>query len=74
MQVATNRISALFRSCPQLNRLLPLPEGHQGYLVGGAIRDLLTNRPLTDIDLIFPRDPTALAQDFARQINGDMCT
>ena len=31
---------------------------------------LLTGRPVTDIDLIFPFDPTPLAKDFARRIGG----
>ena len=70
MQVATDRISGLFEACPHLHHLLPLLGGQEAYLVGGAIRDLVTGRPLTDIDLIFPRDPTPLAKVFARRING----
>lgn len=70
MPVATGRISGLLESCPQLHLLLPLLGGQEAYLVGGAIRDLVTGRPLTDIDLIFPSDPTPLAKAFARRIDG----
>jgi tRNA nucleotidyltransferase/poly(A) polymerase len=70
MQVAMDGMPDLLRSCPHFDRLLSLVTTTDAYLVGGAIRDILTGHPVIDIDLIFPHDPTALARDFARLIGG----
>jgi poly(A) polymerase len=40
------------------------------YLVGGAIRDLLLDRPCNDFDFVTPFDPSFLAQTLARQLRG----
>nr|WP_320050839.1 hypothetical protein [uncultured Desulfuromonas sp.] len=40
------------------------------YVVGGALRDTLLQRPCHDIDLITPGDPTSIAQAFAQQQAG----
>lgn len=70
MQVAIDKLSDVLRCCPHFERLLTLCAGKDAYLVGGAIRDALIGRSITDLDLIFPDDPTTLAKDFARQIGG----
>jgi len=36
-----------------------------GWLVGGAVRDSILGRPVTDIDLVVPGDPEAAARTFA---------
>ena len=40
------------------------------HLVGGAIRDALLHRPVTDFDFTSPYDPTPLAQALAPQLGG----
>ena len=40
------------------------------FLVGGAVRDLLLERPLIDLDLVVEGDAFALAQAFATATNG----
>jgi poly(A) polymerase len=78
MQVAIDKLSDVLQCFPHFDRLLTLcsaKNSYQGsakdaYLVGGAIRDALIGRQLTDLDLIFPDDPTSLARCFAREIGG----
>lgn len=41
--------------------------GFSCWLVGGALRDVLLGRPVTDIDLVTTYDPTRLAQHWAKQ-------
>lgn len=50
--------------------LCPLLGDEGGWLVGGAVRDMFLGRPISDIDLAFPGDPTPLARAFARQTGG----
>ena len=70
MQVDIDNLSDVLRSCPHLDRLLTLCSAKDAYLVGGAIRDALIGRPITDLDPISASDPTLIARDFARQIGG----
>jgi poly(A) polymerase len=70
MRVAMDKLSDVLHGSPHFHCLLDLCTNKQAYLVGGAIRDALIGRPLTDLDLIMPEDPTALARDFARHIGG----
>ena len=42
--------------------------GAQLYLVGGCVRDLLINRPITDLDFALTDDAIAFARTFADQI------
>ncbi len=53
---------------PQLVSLLDPDE--ECVLVGGALRDWLLGRPVTDFDFATPGDPTLLAQRFARLVGG----
>jgi tRNA nucleotidyltransferase/poly(A) polymerase len=41
-------------------------QGQTVWLVGGALRDFLSNRPVTEIDLVLPADPLP----FARELEG----
>lgn len=56
------------RILPELPALLP-PDG-ECLLVGGALRDWLLEREVTDFDFATPGDPTALAQRFAARTGG----
>ena len=40
------------------------------WLVGGSVRDLLLDRPVTDIDLVVSEDPRGVAQRLARSLGG----
>jgi tRNA nucleotidyltransferase/poly(A) polymerase len=42
------------------------------YLVGGAVRDALSGRPIHDVDLVLPRGATSLARRIADRYNGDV--
>jgi len=61
-------ILAEARIRPQLASLLK--QGDECVLVGGALRDWLLGRPVTDFDFATPEDPTLLAQRFAKLIGG----
>lgn len=56
------------RILPQLLSCLQL--GQSCHLVGGALRDFLLGRAITDFDFATSFDPTDLARTFARQIDG----
>lgn len=70
MQVCIDKLSDVLYDCPHLETILTLCTNKIAYLVGGAIRDALLGRHLSDLDLIFPDDPTSLARAFARQVGG----
>jgi len=52
---------------PVLQRLTAAGEC---YLVGGALRDWLLGRPIADLDLATPGDPTPMARGVASQLDG----
>lgn len=70
MQIAMDKLSDVVQNTPYFEQLLNLCTAKNAYLVGGVIRDALIGRPVTDLDLIFPEDPTSLAKAFAHQIGG----
>jgi tRNA nucleotidyltransferase/poly(A) polymerase len=70
MQVAIDNLADVLTRCPHFNLLRSLCKDSETYVVGGAVRDALLNRPISDLDLISPYDPTTLAKKFARQIGG----
>lgn len=70
MLIATDKLFEVLRTIPHFEYLVDLCKTNNAYLVGGAIRDILIGRSATDLDLIFPEDPTALAKAFARRIGG----
>jgi tRNA nucleotidyltransferase/poly(A) polymerase len=41
------------------------------FVVGGAVRDRLLGRPYTDVDVIIPEDPAALAAKIATAVGGN---
>jgi len=70
MQVALDSLSDVLHNCTNFGRLVTLCSAKDTYLVGGAIRDALIGRSITDLDLISASDLTLIAKDFARQIGG----
>lgn len=55
-----------------LNRVQEMAHDQPLYLVGGAVRDLLTGRPLHDLDFAMPSDPRPLAHRLADALQGDI--
>jgi len=70
MQIAMDKLLDVLHNTSHFEQLLKLCTDRKVYLVGGALRDAMIGRPLTDLDLIFPEDPTSLAKTFARMTCG----
>jgi tRNA nucleotidyltransferase (CCA-adding enzyme) len=59
----------LFQNIPELRQIAAqLPP--QTYLVGGAVRDLILNRPILDLDLVVEANAIQLAQRLQQQYGG----
>jgi tRNA nucleotidyltransferase/poly(A) polymerase len=65
-------LSSLIERCPELLSLSDLAQTKNlnCWLVGGTIRDLLLQRDPADIDLCCDGDPTAIVQQWSRQVGG----
>ena len=48
--------TAVLQDCPPVT-MRALPAGHEGYLVGGAVRDLLLGSPPKDFDILTSATP-----------------
>ncbi|HMJ97548.1 MAG TPA: hypothetical protein VK486_16995 [Thermoleophilaceae bacterium] len=60
------------RRVPGMERLLPALEGLEpGYLVGGAVRDLLRGAAPNDIDIAVEGDARSVARAVAERLGGD---
>ena len=70
MQLAIEKLRDGLHQYPHFCVLKEVFSRTESYLVGGAIRDLLLARPISDLDLISPRNPTELAKIFASQVGG----
>ncbi len=70
MLVDAEHIHNVLMSLPHVKKLASLCTNLGAYIVGGAVRDALLGLPIKDVDVISPDDPTELAKDFARQLNG----
>lgn len=70
MPADLDNLARLAERCVPLGQLSSMSSAYTGYLVGGAVRDALLGRQLVDLDFAFSGDPTPLARDFARKING----
>ncbi len=70
MLVDADHVHDVLLSLPHVKKLASLCRNLDAYIVGGAVRDALLDLPIKDVDLVFPADPTKLAKDFARQLNG----
>jgi len=56
---------------PQYEKIVDLLRGYRAYLVGGAVRDALLNRPIHDLDFALPKDTIPAARLVADQLGGD---
>ena len=54
----------------QYDRIVDLLRPHQAYLVGGAVRDALLERPIYDLDFALPKDTITAAKMVADQLGG----
>jgi poly(A) polymerase len=63
-------IEALEHSEPVRAVRAALQGGPPSWLVGGAVRDLLLGRPVTDVDVAVDGDPQATARAVARALKG----
>lgn len=72
MIASVPNIAALFDTDVNLTGLRRLISRHDSdwWLVGGCLRDLLLERPVSDIDIVAAGDPTKLARQWARQVGG----
>lgn len=70
MSVAIDNLARLEDGGTLAGHYLSLLADTDGFLVGGAVRDALLGRALTDLDFAFPQDPTHIAKEFARRIDG----
>ncbi len=59
-------LMALVRKCAAAAHTL----GFSAYFVGGLVRDLLLNFPITDVDMVIEGDAIALAKQLAREMGG----
>lgn len=66
------KVSQLFSSSDALSVLTDIiGQSHSPFwLVGGCLRDLLLERPISDIDLISCDDPTPLARQWSFRVDG----
>lgn len=70
-RIKPEEVRACVQVLPDVAELSPLVGGgEEMWLVGGAIRDMLLERPVADLDFATPGDPTPLARAFARSVKG----
>ncbi len=55
---------------PILRALSALPHFRGAYLVGGAVRDLIMSRDISDIDVVVPVNPEEACREAAAALNG----
>ena len=70
MHLAIEKLKDDLHRYPHFSVLQQVFSRTESYLVGGAIRDLLLGRPISDLDLISPGNPTELAKKFASLVGG----
>ena len=72
MNKLNQQLIQLTKELPAIEALVELIHKQQleAWLVGGALRDLLLQRSISDLDLATVADPTPLAKQWARQVNG----
>src|SRR5262245_24742975 len=62
-QIEPTALPARLESMPGISQIRALAEKVPAYLVGGAVRDLLLDRPTTDVDVVIEGDVAALAEE-----------
>ena len=55
---------------PQYERIVDILRDSNGFLVGGAVRDILLNRPIRDLDFALPDNTVGAAKRIADQLGG----
>ena len=55
---------------PQYDQILDVLQPTQAYLVGGAVRDMLLNRPIYDLDFALPEGTIPVAKQVADRLGG----
>jgi tRNA nucleotidyltransferase/poly(A) polymerase len=61
-----------FKGFPfQYKEILDVIKTSGAYLVGGAVRDRLLNKPIRDLDFVLPDDVIPFAKEVADRLNGD---
>ncbi|MFN2282595.1 MAG: hypothetical protein ACK2TZ_12090, partial [Anaerolineales bacterium] len=55
---------------PQYEKIVEILHPTRAYLVGGAVRDLLLDRPIHDLDFALPQDTIGVAKGVADQMGG----
>ena len=65
MLVDTGNLESGLKCLPLFEKLIACCADWEVYVVGGAVRDVLTGQTVQDVDLISPEDPTTLAKLFA---------
>ncbi len=55
---------------PQFDQIVDLLQGSNAYLAGGAVRDLLLERPVHDLDFALPKGTIPAAKKVADQMDG----
>lgn len=58
----------------QYDDIVKVIKSSGGYLVGGAVRDILLSRPVRDLDFAVPGDSINLARKVADRLGGDFYT
>jgi putative nucleotidyltransferase with HDIG domain len=57
-----------------INKIREILPGQEIYLVGGAVRDILLNRPSPDLDFALPSNGISLARHVANTLKADFMT
>src|SRR5215213_3413680 len=60
-----------FSSSPLIDKVRGILSAEEVYLVGGAVRDMLLNRPSPDLDFAVPAKGVSLARRVANALNAD---
>jgi tRNA nucleotidyltransferase (CCA-adding enzyme) len=72
MRLATTELRERIRRLPGMERLLPALAGlPPGYLVGGAVRDLLRGADAVDLDIAVEGDARSVARALAERLDGE---
>ena len=60
----------LLEASPLVRTARDALEGHDPWVVGGTLRDLMMERPLEDLDLVVSGEASAAARELARAVGG----
>ncbi len=72
LDAALARLPTAARDTLALAGRLATEAGHEAYLVGGCVRDLLLQRPVAELDVAIVGDAIAIASALATAVGGEM--